>query len=75
MSFVFGKVRFWDFASGKEVRVVAASEFSFKEEGSSRTHQHCLASTEDMLRIAELPPLGAEYDTAVPVACFKAPQP
>ena len=73
------QVRFWDIASGKEVRQVAASEFAFVEgpDATHKTHQHLLTASGDMLLITELLPLeGPQKDAAaMPVACFKAPQP
>ena len=79
LTWLISQVRFWDVASGKEVRRVAASEFAFVE-GPARTHkthQHLLKASGDMLLITELLPLeGPQKDAAaMPVACFKAPQP
>jgi hypothetical protein len=72
-------VRFWDVASGKEVRQVAGSEVAFVEGSAAehKTHQHLLTFSEDMLLITELLPLEVPQKdaAAMPVACFKAPQP
>jgi len=72
-------VRFWDIASGKEVRQVAGSKFAFGE-GAERTelntNRHFLKASKGTLLITELPHGGAggiEHGGA-PVACFKAPQ-
>ena len=71
---------FWDVASGKEVRQVAASEFVF-ESGSSkqlRSNQHLLEADGDTLHITVLWPHGGAADIeddGVLAACFKAPQP
>jgi hypothetical protein len=76
-------VRFWDVASGTQVRQVAASEFAFDEGPSDkgRTNRHVLTVAKngygidsDMLLISALPPSGGEQQgAAAPVACFKAP--
>jgi len=66
------QVRFWDIASGKEVRQVAASEFAFVEGNThvnqSKTNHHLLTTSGDTLEITEQPPHGG-----APVASFKAP--
>ena len=71
--------RFWNVASGKEVRQVAGSDFAFVEgpDAEHKTHQHLLTASGDMLLITELLPLeGPQKDAAaMPVACFKAPLP
>ena len=73
-------MRFWDIASGKEVRQVAASEFAFVEGAEMcehRTNHHLLKDNGESLLITELPPhggAGGVEDDAAPVASFKAPQ-
>ena len=81
MTWVVWQVRFWDIASGKEVRKVAGSEFAFGE-GAERTEQwtnhHLLTAFGDELLITELVPHGGVEeieDGATPVASFRAPQP
>jgi len=69
-------VRFWDVASGTQVRQVAASEFAFDERPSDvdRTNRHVVTTQGGMLLITALPPSeGEQQGTAAPVACFKAP--
>lgn len=83
------QVCFWDIASGKEVRRVAASEFAFgagAEMSEHRTNHHLLKAFGDSLLITELPPhdgAGGFEDGAVgvwgiedaePVASFTAPE-
>jgi len=68
-------VRFWDVASGQQVRQVSSSEFAFVEGSDASKHQadrHVLTASNDMLLIYEGDPEG---DAASAVACFKAPQP
>jgi hypothetical protein len=66
-------VRFWDVASGTQVRQVAGSEFAFAK-GVHETNRHVLTTKGDMLLITALPPSGGEQkDAAAPVACFQAP--
>ena len=74
-------MRFWDIASGKEVRQVDGSEFDFGE-GADRTEEstnhHLLTAFGDELLITALVPHGGVEeieDDATPVASFKAPQP
>jgi len=70
-----GTVRFWDVASGQQVRQVSGSEFAFVEVNDASKHQagrHILTASNDMLLIYEG---DAEGDAASAVACFKAPQP
>jgi len=70
-------VRFWDVASGTQVRQVAASTFAFDEGPSDedRTNRHVVTTQGDMLLITKLPRSeGEQQDAAAPVACFKAPQ-
>jgi len=81
LTWVVWQVRFWDIASGKEVRQVAGTEFAFGE-GAERTEQwtnhHFLTAFKDELLITELVPHGGVEeigDGAAPVASFKAPQP
>ena len=76
-------MRFWDVASGTQVRQVAGSEFALDERPSDedKTNRHVLTidsegliATGAMLLITALPPSGGEqHDAAAPVACFKAP--
>ena len=84
------QVRFWDIASGKQVRQVAASEFAFVAGAEMREHttnRHLLKAYGDTLLITKLvPDGGAEHigaigadrpfhgPVAAPVASFKAPQ-
>ena len=81
LTWLIWQVRFWDIASGKEVRQVAASEFAFVEGAEMREHRtnhHLLkANGESLLIIEQVPHGGAEgmEDGAAPVAYFKAPQP
>ena len=68
-------MRFWDVASGQQVRQVSGSEFAFVEGSDASKHQagrHVLIARNDMLLIYEG---DAEGDAASAVACFKAPQP
>ena len=72
-------MRFWDIASGKEVRQVADSEFAFGEGAAWTeliTNRHFLKAIGRTLVITELPHggAGAIEDGSAPVACFKAPQ-
>ena len=79
LTWLISQVRFWNVASGKEVRQVAGSEFAFVEGPAAehKTNQHLLTVKGDMLLINALPPSGGEQKdaAAMPVACFKAPQP
>jgi len=72
------QVRFWDTASGEEVRQIASSEFAFADAGARGTEQqtshHFLEALDDTLLITELPLHGGVGDGATPVACFRAPQ-
>ena len=68
-------MRFWDVASGQQVRQVSGSKFAFVEGSDASKHQagrHVLTASDDMLLIYEG---DAEGDAASAVACFKAPQP
>jgi hypothetical protein len=67
-------VRFWDVASGQQVRQVSGSDFAFVEGDASKHQagQHILTASNDMLLIYEC---DAEGNSASAVACFKAPQP
>ena len=68
-------MRFWDVASGQQVRQVSGREFAFVEGNDASKHQagrHILTASNDMLLIYEG---DAEGDAASAVACFKAPQP
>jgi len=71
-------VRFWDIASGKEVRQVAASEFAFVEGAGIReyrTNHHLIKANGDSLLITELPPHGGAGGVEEgAVASFKAPR-
>jgi hypothetical protein len=67
------QVRFWDAASGQQVRQVLGDGFAFVE-GDAAQHQagrHILTASDDMLLIYEG---GAEGEAASAVACFKAPE-
>ena len=79
LTWLISQVRFWDVASGKEVRQVAGSEFAFVEGPAAehKTNRHVLTTKWDMLLINALPSSGGEQKdaAAMPVACFKAPQP
>ena len=66
-------MRFWDVASGQQVRQVLGDGFAFVE-GDAAQHQagrHILTASDDMLLIYEG---GAEGEAASAVACFKAPE-
>jgi len=83
-------VRFWDVASGGEVRQVAPSEFAFASGamGEHKTSHHLLKARYETLDITLLPrgaapgaapedqegSAGGGGDSASRVACFKAPQ-
>ena len=79
-------MRFWDIASGEEVRQLAAdrSEFAFAARAifvagarcpEQQTSHHFLDVTDDStLMITELLPHGGLEDGATPVACFRASQ-
>ena len=81
LTWLISQSRFWDVASGKEVRQVAAggSVIAFVEglAANHKTRQHLLTASGDMLLITELlPNEGPQTDAAaMPVACSKAPQP
>jgi hypothetical protein len=67
-------VRFWDVASGQQVRQVSGSEFAFVEGNDASKHQagrHILTASNDMLLIYEG---DSEGDAASAVACSKASQ-
>ena len=74
------QVRFWDTASGEEVRRMASSEFAFVDTRArrrqQRTSRHFLKATGDQntLLITALPRGGGVEDGATPVGCFRAPQ-
>ena len=74
------QVRFWDIASGKEVRQVAASEFAFVERAEwteQWTNHHFLCAEGDELEITELVSHGGVEEIGVgarSLASFKAPQ-
>jgi hypothetical protein len=67
-------VRFWDVASGQQVRQVSGSEFAFVEVNDASKHQagRHIRTASNLLLIYEG---DAEGDAASAVACFKAPQP
>ena len=74
--------RFWDIASGKEVRQVPGSEFAFGEGAGMterKTNRHFLWAVGNELLITELLPHGGleemEDGTAPVASFFKAPQP
>ena len=80
LTWLISQVRFWDVASGKEVRQVTTGLVCAFVEGPAakhKTNQHLLTASGDMLLITELlPHEGPQKDAAaMPVACFKAPQP
>jgi len=72
-------VRFFDVASGGQVRQLAGNEFALVEglSGEHTRDRHIIITSEDTLRIYEV---GTEQQhaeggaAAAPVACFKAPQ-
>ena len=67
------QVRFWDVASGQQVRQVLGDEFALVE-GDAAQHQagrHILTARGNMLLIYEG---GAEGGGASAVACFRAPE-
>jgi len=78
------QVRFWNIASGKEVRHVAGPEYrfavAFQKRTRLQTNHHLLKATGDTLRISELSLHGGGADTSVapegvaPVGSFRAPQ-
>jgi len=71
-------VRFWDVASGRQVRQLAGDNFALVEglSGQHTTDRHVITASGDKLRIYEI---GKEQQdaedgaAAAPVACFKAP--
>jgi len=66
-------VRFWDAASGQQVRQVLGDGFAVVD-GDAAQHQtgrHILTASDGMLLIYEG---GAEGGGASAVACFKAPE-
>ena len=83
-------MRFWDVASGRQVRQVAPSEFAFAS-GAMREHKtshHLLTASHETLDVTLLPRgaatgaapedqeggVGGGGGSALRVACFKAPQ-
>ena len=72
-------MRFWDVASGTQVRQVAGDEFAFDEGPSNedKTNRHVLTYGEKLLQITAGASSsgGEQQDEAAPVACFKAPHP
>ena len=67
------QVRFWDVASGQQVRQVLGDEYALVE-GDAAQHQagrHILTARGNMLLIYDG---GAEEEAASAVACFKAPK-
>jgi len=74
-------VRFWDVASGRQVRQLAGNEFALVEGvfGEHKRDRHIITaiSDSDTLRIyecAEEQQHAGDGAAAAPVACFKAPQ-
>jgi len=73
-------VRWWDIASGRQVRQLAGDEFALVEGlfGEHKRDRHVITTIHDTLRIygvAEEEQQHAEGGVAAaPVACFKAPQ-
>ena len=81
-------MRFWDVASGTQVRQVAGWSFALTEgpPNEDKTKRYVLTTSgewrdgdfkkEELLLITALPASGGEQqDAAAPVACFKAPHP
>ena len=72
------QVRFWDVASGRQVRQLAGLSFAFVRglDGKRTGGRHVLTTHGDTLLIYE-GVKGQQEDGAAagPVACFKAPQP
>jgi len=74
-----GSVRWWDVASGRQVRQFAGDRFALVEglSGEHKRDRHIITASGDTLRIFEV---GDEQQhagdgaAAAPVACFKAPQ-
>ena len=68
-------MRFWDVASGTQVRQVAGEDFVFaKDKDGTNRHVLTFEGGSDMLLITALPPSGGEQkDATAPVACFKSP--
>ena len=74
-----GTVRFFDVASGRQVRQLAGCYFALVEglPGERKTDRHIIMASDDTLQIYEI---GKEQQhaedvvAAAPVACFKAPQ-
>jgi WD40 repeat protein len=72
-------VRFWDVASGRQVRQFAGDKFALVEglSGEHKRDRHVITTSRKTLRIYEV---GTEQQdaeggaVAAPVACFKAPQ-
>ena len=66
-------MRFWDVASGQQVRQVLGKQFALVE-GDAAQHQagrHILTARGNMLLIYDG---GAEEEAASAVACFRAPE-
>jgi len=72
-------VRFWDVASGRQVRQLAGDRFALVEglSGEHKRDRHIITAHGETLRIYEI---GNEQQhaedgvAAAPVACFKAPE-
>ena len=72
-------MRWWDVASGRQVRQLAGDEFAWVEgpSGEQTTERHVITTSGDTLRIYECAEAQQHAEggaTAVPVACFKALQ-
>jgi WD40 repeat protein len=72
-------VRFWDFASGRQVRQLAGDRFALVKglAGEHKRDRHIITTSGDKIRIYEVG--NEEQDAeggaaADPVACFQAPQ-
>ena len=72
--------RWWDVASGRQVRQLAGDRFALVEgvSGEHKRDRHVITALDDTLRMYQI---GNEEQHAgdgaaeAPVACFKAPQP
>ena len=72
-------VRFWDVASGDELRQVEGKQFAFVEGASDKhnSRNHVLTASGDVLLVHDAvhPGQNVGEKKAAIVACFKAPQP
>ena len=72
-------LRWWDVASGRQVRQLAGTEFALVDSlsGEHTTDRHVITALGDTLRIYEVAKEEQRAEdgaAAAPVACFKAPQ-